>query len=155
MSAYRSSPIFLAQKKKSLLPYRRLAKYVPTWIHRCVGLTSNSGCFELISRSCPKLTKLFITANRTLNDRDVSNFADRLPDLQLSFIIFSTLNSYSSCPSFISSNYFLTVYHFIFLITSDTDVLFSTVYLLAFTLKFCLAESLFSQFLKKNFKTKI
>ncbi len=48
----------------------------------CIGLTSSASCFEMIATKCPLLTKVFLTANRTLCDNDIIKLADNCQNLR-------------------------------------------------------------------------
>lgn len=48
----------------------------------CPTLQSNTGCFQHLARSLPRLRKLFLTANRTVCDPDLDELAACCPSLQ-------------------------------------------------------------------------
>lgn len=48
----------------------------------CPTLQSNTGCFQHLARSLPRLRKLFLTANRTVCDTDLDELAACCPSLQ-------------------------------------------------------------------------
>ncbi|KAK7886483.1 hypothetical protein WMY93_026104 [Mugilogobius chulae] len=48
----------------------------------CPTLQSSTGCFQQLARSLPRLTKLFLTANRSVCDSDIEELASCCPSLQ-------------------------------------------------------------------------
>ncbi|XP_061805422.2 F-box/LRR-repeat protein 4 [Nerophis lumbriciformis] len=48
----------------------------------CPTLQSSTGCFQHLARSLPRLRKLFLTANRSVCDSDIEEFATSCPLLQ-------------------------------------------------------------------------
>ncbi|XP_064614547.1 F-box/LRR-repeat protein 4-like [Liolophura sinensis] len=45
-------------------------------------LRSSTGCYRILPKHCPKLKKLFFTANRSVCDDDLDMIAERCPDLE-------------------------------------------------------------------------
>lgn len=48
----------------------------------CSTLQSSSGCFQLLAANSPHLTKLFLTANRTISDAEIDAFSRSLLKLE-------------------------------------------------------------------------
>nr|XP_039251668.1 F-box/LRR-repeat protein 4-like [Styela clava] len=48
----------------------------------CGGLQSSSGCFQILASNCPHLTKLYVTANRTISDAEINALSKNCPKLE-------------------------------------------------------------------------
>uniref|UniRef100_A0AAV2MBA3 F-box domain-containing protein n=1 Tax=Knipowitschia caucasica TaxID=637954 RepID=A0AAV2MBA3_KNICA len=59
----------------------------------CPTLQSSTGCFQQLARSLPRLSKLFLTANRSVCDSDIEELARCCPSLQLLDILGTRLVS--------------------------------------------------------------